>query len=368
MRILFLQPGYAHYRDELFELLSRRHDIFFLYESSERTYPGHSKPDSISYAYAEAIAPKMPWIGTLYYLLSLKPGIIITSVPASLRTILAFCYCRILNKKLILWTEEWRHNTNPKSFKELLRRIKFHFAKIIYKNADIIVSSGSASYRFVSQFRPRRSRILMCIQSSNDLKHSHSKTDAYPTDTAKPKKTFIYVSRILDWKGLDILIMAFHRLKSERDDIALLVGGDGPFSGYCEKLCTSQGTGDITFIGKVDSAHLSQVLNRGNIFVLPSRFLDNRCEAWGLVINESMSMSLPIITTTAVGASFDMVKNGVNGIIVQEGSVDALYEGMKEILTMNLHEMGQNSRAIFEAKNSFPKMADAFTDAINTVQ
>jgi glycosyltransferase involved in cell wall biosynthesis len=41
-------------------------------------------------------------------------------------------------------------------------------------------------------------------------------------------------------------------------------------------------------------------------------------EIWGIVVNEAMSAGKPVIVTTAVGCSSDLVKHGVNGYIIPE--------------------------------------------------
>jgi len=86
-----------------------------------------------------------------------------------------------------------------------------------------------------------------------------------------------------------------------------------------------------------------------------------------LVINEAMSMHLPIITTNAVGAAYDLVINGYNGFVVQQNDVIAMYKAMKKILELDLSELGNNSRKLFEEKNNFKEMANGFSQAINYV-
>jgi glycosyltransferase involved in cell wall biosynthesis len=92
--------------------------------------------------------------------------------------------------------------------------------------------------------------------------------------------------------------------------------------------------------------------------------MGNRYENWGLVINEAMSMSLPIITTTAVGAAYDLVVDGHNGFIVKDNHIVDLYKAMERILRLDLVQMGINSRTLFDQKNDFSQMANAFTSAI----
>jgi glycosyltransferase involved in cell wall biosynthesis len=75
-------------------------------------------------------------------------------------------------------------------------------------------------------------------------------------------------------------------------------------------------------------------------------------------------MSLPVITTTVVGASCDLVIDGYNGLIVQENNIVALYGAMNKILDCDSTQMGINARRTFEKQNNFAKMADGFTRAI----
>jgi len=192
------------------------------------------------------------------------------------------------------------------------------------------------------------------LQSIKSLKMKHCKS----------KYTFLYLSRIIPLKGLDILIKAFSLLRRKRTDVCLLIGGDGPFRHYCEELARSLQIPDISFLGPVNPHSVVDLYEKANVFVLPSYFWQNRYESWGLVINEAISMSLPVITTKAVGAAYDLVIDGYNGFIVRDNDVTDLYEAMERIIDMDLVQMGLNSRCLFEEKNDFAKMANGFTSAI----
>ena len=118
---------------------------------------------------------------------------------------------------------------------------------------------------------------------------------------------------------------------------------------------------NINWVGRLPFEEVIKYLEKCSVFVLPSYFKGNLYEVWGLVINEAMSMNLPVITTTAVGASYDMVINGYNGFVVKDNNVTALYRAMKNILNLDLVQMGMRSRQIFMEKNNFIRMANAFT-------
>jgi len=64
---------------------------------------------------------------------------------------------------------------------------------------------------------------------------------------------------------------------------------------------------------------LKEYYKLADIFVLPTRE-----DIWGLVINEAMAYGLPIVTTNKCNAGLELVKNGINGYIVQVGNVEEL--------------------------------------------
>jgi glycosyltransferase involved in cell wall biosynthesis len=364
MKILFLQPGYAHYRKKLFKILSESYDILFLFIRSNRTYPDNSQPPDIDYCYVDNKF-KIEFFGIIYYLLKEKPEVVITSGTTSTRTLVSYLYASIYGKKLIVWVLEWRKLRGTSKRKKLIVNIKDYIRRWIVKECDAVVVGGTAAYQNMRFYGKSRSEIFMANQSTKDL--SMKKETEKKEFEASKKYVFLYLGRIIQLKGLDILLKAFYLLRKERNDVSLLVGGDGPFKGYCTELSEHIGLEDVNFLGNVKTDNLPEIYKRGSVFVLPSYFCKNRYEAWGLVINEAMSMGLPIITTDAVGASFDMVVNEKNGLIVKENSVYELYFAMKKILTMDLEEMRKSSRRIYDEKNSYFKMASGFDKAIKHV-
>jgi glycosyltransferase involved in cell wall biosynthesis len=363
MKILFLQPGYAHYREKLFEILSNRYDIIFLFERSKRTYPGDKRPASYKYYFADQ-KNKIAAFGIFYHLFKEKPDIVITSVSTSLRTLIAYAYVFLFRKKLILWTIEWKSQTRKKEGKEISKWIMSSISRFFIKESNAIVAGGTATHNYVRPLVKDKDKIFIGIQSTEDLS---KRINFRKIDNDKRTFVFLYLSRIIKLKGLDILIKAFSRLNQERDDISLIVAGDGPFKAYCINLCKDLDLSNVIFIGSIDPEYTPEIYVKSDVFILPSRFFNTSYEAWGLVINEAMSLGLPIITTNAVGSSFDLVHDGINGFVIEENSTDALYKAMKKILTRDLEEMSINSRKIFEIKNDYFRMASGFIEAIKYV-
>ena len=88
------------------------------------------------------------------------------------------------------------------------------------------------------------------------------------------------------------------------------------------------------------------------IFCFPA-YTHNKevAEPWGLVINEALSASRPVIVTDAVGCSEDLVINGYNGYVVKEKDIDGLKNAKRDILINNekLFHFKSNAYNVIEA-------------------
>ena len=79
---------------------------------------------------------------------------------------------------------------------------------------------------------------------------------------------------------------------------------------------------DVRFLGFKNQTELPEYYSLADIFVLPS----GMGETWGLVTNEAMCFSLPVIVSDMVGCSLDLVIPGENGFIFAVGDTKKLTE------------------------------------------
>jgi glycosyltransferase involved in cell wall biosynthesis len=362
-RIVFLQPAYSHYREDLFSVLSKRLNIHFLFERSEDIYPGKEVlPKGIDYTFIDKHF-KITSIGLICYLFKYDCDVIVSSVSNAKRTIISFLYAVIFRKKFILWMLEWKKPVyRGPVIRRAFKALKYHLSRQIITKSHALVVGGTAARNYAQTLSIKEKSIFTALQCSKDI---NDQSPNFPKNRPiTDKYTFLFLSRIISLKGLDILIKAFHLLRNKRNDVLLLIAGDGPSKAKCFNLVKSLRIPDVEFVGIINRDRTKEIYSKADIFVLPSYELDARYEAWGLVVNEAMSMRLPVITTTGVGASFDMTNDGYNGFVVQENNVEELYQAMNKILAFDLIQMGNNSRKIFDEKNNYTKMANGFIDAI----
>lgn len=181
---------------------------------------------------------------------------------------------------------------------------------------------------------------------------------------ADPKKLFVAYNCAVDYG---------RRSGNLKRGVALLVCGDGEFRQYCERLSAEMGVKNVRYVGQVQDEKIPAYYATADAFVLPTRSTEGTSvgyEAWGLTLNEAMSIGKSVIATTAVGGAYDLIENGKNGYMVAEGDTEALYSAIKKIMDdKGLREkMGKESLRRIRERFNCEEMAKAFSDAIKSVQ
>lgn len=362
MKIAFVHPALMDYRMELFNKLHKTLDTTFIFTKQGRGQDDvkEKHPEiPLEWKYKivrnDRFAVRKREILTdlklARELMNSRYDIILTSTS----WYVCFLIARITGKKFILWTESWYSSSSS-----LKGRFRALITRFIARHADAVIASGTKPYEVHLDFGVKDEKIFKCIQCSPDFSKLPT-NDLRDEFDLKEKRIILYFGRIVQSKGLDYLIKVFAMLKQEK--AALLIAGDGPFRKECENMAKELGVKNIFFTGWVNEMKASYY-KVCDIFVLPAIY-----EPWGLVINEAMAFSKPIVTTDGVGAAYDLVKDGYNGYVVEKKNIQELYKAILNILSNSevAEEMGMKSRKIFEDKNDYGHFLKAFDNAINFV-
>lgn len=149
-----------------------------------------------------------------------------------------------------------------------------------------------------------------------------------PREDLKPKSYFIVVNRLVKRKNTESIISAFAAFCEENSaPIDLLIVGEGPEGAALRELADRSGVaGRIRFYGTVPNEQISPLLANALALVLVSS-----SEQWGLVVNEAVACGIPVIVSDAVGARDSLVRNFVNGFVVEVDNVQGLSRAMAEV-------------------------------------
>lgn len=134
------------------------------------------------------------------------------------------------------------------------------------------------------------------------------------------------VGRHVYQKGFDVLLRAFvaGQFAKTHD---LVLAGDGAEHESLRSLAVELGLGDSAVLtGRMTHDHVRRHLAGAVAFVLSSRH-----EPFGIVNLEAMAAGCPVVATR-VGGVPEFVEDGVTGLLVEAGSVQALTAGIKDVL------------------------------------
>ena len=135
-----------------------------------------------------------------------------------------------------------------------------------------------------------------------------------------PSESFVFVGRLVEAKGIDVLAEAYQRYRAAvASPWPLLVAGTG------DKQSRLQHVQGVEMLGFIQPADLPGILRQAGCLVLPSRF-----EPWGVVVHEATAAGLPVIASTACGATRRLVLDGHNGRLVAAGDADDLCRALIE--------------------------------------
>jgi len=181
------------------------------------------------------------------------------------------------------------------------------------------------------------------LMESNKLKNQKielRKQYGLPQDAV----IILYCGRLSSEKGTIDLLRAFEKVPNPRK--ALVFVGNGPLRETLNKIVAEYNLDSVYFMGYQNRTDLGKFYTLADLLILPSLK-----ETWGMVVNEALCFSLPIIASDQVGAGVDLVTPERNGYIFPAGDVTALADQISKMFDLTYEdwlEMRNNSRRAIE--------------------
>jgi SAM-dependent methyltransferase len=164
-----------------------------------------------------------------------------------------------------------------------------------------------------------------------------------------------FLGRISEKKGVPLLVESFRKVASTLSDAHLVIAGpddEGIARALRSTIAASDLAGRVSFVGFLRAAEKRALLQRSDVFVLPSAD-----ESFGIAVAEAMAVGCPVIVSPDVAIQ-DVVQGSGAGLVV-ERQASAIANAIATILNepARAGAMGAAGRQAVDDGLSWPTVA-----------
>lgn len=226
------------------------------------------------------------------------------------------------------------------------------FDKKVLESADIIATNYKSTEDILQdEFQIPNSRFRRTSFSVRLYKRQ-AKTNITEKDYNLPKNYVLFLSRHDPRKGVNFLLHAIKILIEKNIHIPFVIAGAGEMYEANKKLAKKLGIEKyVIFLGFVNDS--KKIMENASIFCFPTV----EEGAGALIINEAMSLGLPIISTACDGIVED-IENGKSGILVPAFDSPSLANEISNLYRNKTlaRELGENARKSYLKRFSYENM------------
>jgi N-acetyl-alpha-D-glucosaminyl L-malate synthase BshA len=169
------------------------------------------------------------------------------------------------------------------------------------------------------------------------------------------EKLLLCVGRLAGRKGVDYVLEAAVKIKSENENFKLLIIGEGPQWHKLHKQMNALGLSDhCKFLGKLPFDELEAFYATADIFIYHSLW-----EGYGLIVSEALASGTPCVATN-VGGAPEMITYGKDGYYFDVGDTDSIAEHTLKLMNDDklLQQMSNHARKSMVKRLSWQKIAE----------
>lgn len=229
---------------------------------------------------------------------------------------------------------------------DLRTRARHALLRWVYRHVDVAIAVGSNNRDYFRWCGIPDGRIAFAphaidtvrFDDPDGIHEARAAEQLRHLGIATGERVLLFAGKFIPEKDPRLLLEAF--MQSEVPGHLILVG-NGPLERELRELCGARH--NVHFLPFQNQRAMPSVYRLGSAYILPSR-----SETWCLALNEAMACGRPVIASTRVGASRDLVKDGVTGWTFGSGNRQQLRAVIREALTSPaplIEEMGLAARA-----------------------
>lgn len=275
-------------------------------------------------------SPFVWWPGLLAHLFRRTPDVVVTEGNSNLPNNFAVAlYCWLFRKPYVWWGLGTVRKPRPTFWRRTFGRLLDAF----YRRAAAIVAYNSYAQEFFVSRGAAPEKVFVA-QNTIDDREVRRQMERYRPNVEDAARRLglgrgprvLFIGRLTPAKRLDVLIKAFAIVEKEvRPKPDLLVVGDGPVLEDVRSLVCELGISERVFLVGRHVQDASLYVMMADLAVLPG--------LGGLAMNHAFAHGLPVVCGETDGGERDLIRNGINGILMEDGvSAESLAEVLGPLL------------------------------------
>ncbi len=243
--------------------------------------------------------------------------------------------------------DPWFNKTYP--LKKLKKQLYWRYEHRVLKHAKAVLFTCSEECRLARQsFAPYTVNEKVIGYGTNAPDQSEQSllqqfSESPPTWGKRP--FLLFMSRIQEKKGLDLLVEAYTDLrKSSAEMPDLVIAGPEQQPDYAQQIRNRFDQTGIHWVGALSGAFKLQALSAAEALVLPSHQ-----ENFGIVVAEALSVATPVLISNKVNI-WSEIQSGAAGL-VEEDTLAGTHALLEQWLSMSVEErsaMAQAAKQVFQ--------------------
>jgi glycosyltransferase involved in cell wall biosynthesis len=180
----------------------------------------------------------------------------------------------------------------------------------------------------------------------------------------KNRPYLLYISRIHEKKGIDLLVTSYLNLEQEKIPLpALVIAGPGRETAYGEKIqLIASKSQNIVFTGMLAGAAKWGAFYGCQAFILPSHQ-----ENFGIAVVEAMTCGKPVLISNQINIWKEIIDFGA-GLVAQdtEAGCRELLEKWMALLPEEKEQMGECAKLCYQKKFSIHAASQHLLQAVSS--
>ena len=241
-------------------------------------------------------------------------------------------------------------------FKDWQRRL-LQRADVVTAVSQPLLDEATALYPFIRT----KSQVI-----HNGLEEGWFEAASAADDDGETSAPYLlYVGRLHQVKGVDILLKAWAKIQHSMPQTILRLVGDGPEMEALKSLAQELGiTRFVEFNGVVSRERLAPLYRNAELVIMPSR-----SEGFPLTLLEAGACGA-LSLAARVGGVSEVIEDGRTGFLVEPESIDALSSAIEEIMRLSAEETARiklAARARVEERFSEEQIVSEYLELFTSI-